>query len=70
MNFVHVDSIIMDMEGKSHNPIILCIPFLRSIGAIIEEGNVKFQFLHKKRMKHFPRKKEGLKNCPDGMCNS
>jgi hypothetical protein len=60
----------MDMEGKSHSPIILGIPFLRTAGAIIDakEGNVKFQLPHKKCMEHFPRKKEGPQNCPHGMC--
>jgi hypothetical protein len=69
---VHVDFIVMDMEGKSHSPIILGIPFLRTAGAIIDakEGNVKFQLPHKKCMEHFPRKKEGPQNCPHGMCTS
>jgi hypothetical protein len=31
MIFVHVYFIIMDMEGKSHSPIILSRPFLRTI---------------------------------------
>ena len=37
--------------------IILGRPFLRTIGAIID-GNVKFQFPHKKCMEHFPRKRD------------
>jgi hypothetical protein len=72
MTFVHVDIIIMDMEGKNHSPIILGRPFMRTTGAIIDakEGNAKFQFPHKKCMKHFPRNKEGPKNYPHGMCTS
>ena len=33
-------------------------PFLRMIGAIIDmkEGNIRFQFLLRKGMEHFPRK--------------
>jgi hypothetical protein len=44
MSFVHVDFIIMDMEGKNHSPIILCRSFFRTTGAIInaKEGNVRF----------------------------
>jgi hypothetical protein len=70
MIFVSVDFIIMDMEGKNHNPIILGRTFLRTTGAIIDakEGNVKFQFPHNKCMEHFPRKKEGPNNCAHGMC--
>jgi hypothetical protein len=58
------------MEGKSHSPIILGKPFLRSTGAIIDakERNEKFQFPHKKSMEHFLRKKEGPRNLPHGMC--
>jgi hypothetical protein len=61
---VDVDFIIMDMEGKSHSPIILGRTFLRSTGTMIDanEGNVKFKFPHKKCMDHFPRKKRP-KNC-------
>jgi hypothetical protein len=59
MTFVPVDFIIMDMGNKTSSPIILDRPFLRTIGAIIDskEGNVKFQFPHKKCMEHFPRKR-------------
>jgi hypothetical protein len=51
----------MDMEGKSHSPIILVDLFFITAGAIIDakEGNVKFQLPHKKCMEHFSRKKEG-----------
>lgn len=64
MTFVPVDFIIMDMGDKSPSPIILGRPFLRTTGAIIDskEGNVKFQFPHKKIMEHFPRKRGTLKN--------
>jgi hypothetical protein len=60
MTFVPVDFIIMDMENKTSSLIILGRPFLRTIGAIIDskEGNVKFQFSHKKCMEHFPRKRD------------
>ena len=35
------------------------IPFLRTIGAIIDmkEGNIRLQFPLRKEMEHFPRKK-------------
>jgi hypothetical protein len=58
MNFVPVDFIIMDMRSNDSSPIILGRHFLRSTGAFIDskEGNVKFQFPHKKCMEHFPRK--------------
>jgi hypothetical protein len=59
MTFVPVDFIIMDMRSNTSSPIILGRPFLRTKGAIIDskEGNVKFQFPHKKYMEDFPRKK-------------
>jgi hypothetical protein len=60
MTFVPVDFIIMDMGSKYPNSIILGRPFLRTTGAIVDskEGDVKFQFPHKKCMEHFPSKKE------------
>ena len=60
MTFVPVDFVIMDMGRNTSSPIILGRPFLRTLGAVIDykEGNVKFQFPHKKSMEHFPRKKE------------
>jgi hypothetical protein len=72
MTLLPIDFIIMDMEGKSHSPIILGRPILRTIGAIIDakEGNVKFRFPHKKCMEHFPRKKKEGLNCPQRMCTS
>ena len=59
MTFVPVDFIVMDTGSKTSSPIILGRPFLRTTGAVIDskEGNVKFQFPHKKCMEHFPRKK-------------
>jgi hypothetical protein len=58
----------MDMRSNTSSPIILGRPFLRTTGAIIDskEGNVKFQFPHKKCMEHFPRKKVNVKRykCP------
>ena len=59
MNFVPVDFFVMDMGSNSSSPIILGRPFLRTTGAIIDskEGNVKFQFPHKKCTEHFPRNK-------------
>jgi hypothetical protein len=58
MTFVPIDFISMDMGNKTSSPIILGRPFLRTIGTIIDskEGNMKFQFPHKKYMEHFPRK--------------
>ena len=60
MTFVPVDFLIMNMGNKTSSPIILGRPFLRTTGAIIDskEGNVKFQFPHKKCMEHFPRKRD------------
>ena len=59
MTFVPIDFLIMDMGNKISSPIILGRPFLRTTGAIIDlkEGNVKFQFPHKKCMEHFPSKR-------------
>jgi hypothetical protein len=52
MNFVPVNFIIMDMKRNTSSPIIIGRPFLRTTGAVIDskEGNVKFQFPHKKCM--------------------
>ena len=59
MTFFLVDFIVMEMGSKTSSPIILGRPFLRTTGAVIDskEGNVKFQFPHKKCMERFPRKK-------------
>ena len=63
MTFVPVDFLIMDMGNKTSSPIILGRPFLRTTGAFIysKEGNVKFQFPHKKSMEHFPWKRDTSK---------
>jgi hypothetical protein len=52
----------MDMRSNTSSPIILGRPFLRTIVAVIDskEGNVKFQFPHKKCMEHFLRKKVNI----------
>jgi hypothetical protein len=62
MNFVPFYFIIMDMRSNISSPIIFGRPFLRTTGAIIDskEGNVKFQFPHKKCMKNFPSKKVNI----------
>jgi hypothetical protein len=59
MKFIHVDFFVMDMRSNNSSPIILGRPFSRTTGVVIDskEGNVKFQFAHKKCMEHFPRKK-------------
>ena len=52
MTFVPVDFVIMDMGRNTSSPIILGRPFLRTSGSVIDckEGNIKFQFPHKKPM--------------------
>jgi hypothetical protein len=59
MTFVPIDFVIMDMRSNTSSHIILRRPFLRTTGAIIDskQGNVKFQFPHKKCIMHFSRKK-------------
>jgi hypothetical protein len=54
MTFVPIDVIIMDMDGKNHSSTILVRHFLRTTGAFTDakEGNVKFQFPHKKCVEH------------------
>jgi hypothetical protein len=58
----------MDMRSNISSPVILGRPFLRTTRAVIDskEGNVKFQFPHKKSMEHFPRKKVNVQKykCP------
>ena len=51
--------IVLDIYCNPSCPIILGRPFLRTIGAIIDmkEGNIRFQFLLRKGMEHFPRNK-------------
>ena len=54
-----VDIIVFYIDCNPTCPIILGRPFLRTIGAIIDmkEANIRFQFLLRKGMEHFPRKK-------------
>jgi hypothetical protein len=61
-NLVPVYFLVMDVECNALCPIILGRPFLRTIGAIIDmkEGTIKYQFLLKKGMEHFPRKRNKL----------
>jgi hypothetical protein len=63
----------MDMRRNTSSPIILGRPFLRTTGAVIDskEGNVKFQFPHKKCMEHFPMKKLNVQTykCPHDTCH-
>ena len=56
-NLVPVDFIVLDIDCNLSCPTILGRPFLRTIGAIIDmkEGNIRFQFLLRKGMEHFPR---------------
>jgi hypothetical protein len=74
MTFVPIDFIVMDMRSNTSIPIILGRPFLRTTGAVIDskEGNVKFQFPHKKCMENFPRKKVNVQKykCPHYTCPS
>ena len=58
-NYVSVDFIVLDIDCNPSCPIILGRPFLRTIDAIIDmkEGNIRFQFLLRKGMEHFPMKK-------------
>jgi hypothetical protein len=68
MTFVPVEFFVMDMRSSTYGPIILGRPFLRTTCAVIDskEGNVKFQFPHKKCMEHFQRKKINVQKykCP------
>jgi hypothetical protein len=59
MTFVPFGFIVMDMRINTLSPIILGRPFLRTTGAVIDskEGNVKFQFPHKKCMEHFSKRR-------------
>ena len=59
-NYVPVDFIVLDIDCNLSCPIILGRPFLRTIGAIMKEGNIIFQFPLRKGMEHFPRKKVKL----------
>jgi hypothetical protein len=74
MTFVPVDFIVMDMSSNTSSPIILGKPLLRTTCAVIDskEGNVKFQFPHKKCMEHFQRTKVNVQRykCPHDTCPS
>jgi hypothetical protein len=61
-NLVPVDYFFLDIECNASCPIIFGRPFLRTIGAIIDmkEGTIRYQFLYKKGMEHFPRKRKKL----------
>ena len=58
-NYVPIDYIGLDIDCYPTCPIILGRPSLRTIGAVIDmkEGNIRFQFLLRKCMEHFPTKK-------------
>jgi hypothetical protein len=64
----------MDIGSNTSSPIILGRPFFITIGVVIDskEGNVKFQFPHKKCIEHFPMKKINFQryNCPHDMFTS
>ena len=52
-----IDFIVLDIDCNPSCPIILGRQFLRTIGVVIDmkEGNIKFQFLLRKAIEHFPR---------------
>jgi hypothetical protein len=56
------------MMSNTSSLLILGRPILRTTGAVIDskEGNVKFQFPHKKYMEHITRKKVNVQKykCP------
>jgi hypothetical protein len=61
-NLVPIDFLVMDVECNASCPIILGRPFLRTVGSIIDmkEGTIKYQFLLKQGMEHFPRRRKKL----------
>jgi hypothetical protein len=61
-NLVPIDFLVLDVEYNASCPIIWGRPFLRTVGAIIDmkEGTIKYQFLRKKGMEHFPRNRKKL----------
>jgi hypothetical protein len=62
MNFVPVDFVFMDIRSNTSILIILGRPLFRTTSVVIDsEGNVKFQFPHKKCMENFPRNKINFK---------
>jgi hypothetical protein len=52
--------VVLDIECNASCPIILERPFLRTAGAIIDmrDGIIRYQFLLKRGMEHFPRKRK------------
>jgi hypothetical protein len=68
MTFVSVDFIVMDIGSNTSSPIILGRLFFRTTRVVNDskEGNVKFQFPHKKCIEHFPTKKINFQRykCP------
>jgi hypothetical protein len=63
-NLVPVDFLVLDVECNASCPIILGRPFLRTVGAIIDKGTIKYHFPLKKGMEHFPRKRNKLLSDP------
>ena len=63
-NLVPVYFIVLDIDCNPSCPTFLGRPFLRTIGAIIDmkEGNIRFQFLLREGMEHFPINKIKLPN--------
>jgi hypothetical protein len=61
-NLVPVDLLVLDIECNTSCPIILGRPCFRTVGAIIDmkKGTIKYKFLLKKGMEHFPRKRKKL----------
>jgi hypothetical protein len=61
-NLVPIDFFVVDIECNASCPIILGRRFLRSVSAIIDmkEGTIRYQFLLKKGMEHFPRNRKKL----------
>jgi hypothetical protein len=59
-NLVPVDFLVMDVECNASCPTILGRPFLQTVGAILKEGTIKYQFSLKKGMEHFPRRRKKL----------
>jgi hypothetical protein len=59
-NLIPIDFLVVDIECNASCPIILGIPFLRTVGGIIDmkEGTIRYQFPLNKGMEHFPRKRK------------
>ena len=65
-DYVPVDFYVLDVEYNASCLITLGIPFLRTIGAIIDmkEGTIKYQFPFKKGIEHFPMMRDKLLFAP------